>query len=248
MSIVVFVLLVACLGAALWLMWRQRADSDERAASVAERAAVAEAVHAVAHDLDNLFAVLIANLSAAHDMPEDELQESLSDAEQAATNARALVRALRGQAMPPVADEPIVPIVKLLVALQRRRGRVIELRAKGALTFSGYAADAFRIVHNLLDNAVREAARLPDGKTIVTITDVEMTIENPAHAPENVLERMASSRGLGLGIARQAADRLEMRLEHSVQDGVVCFSLRRPDVPSSGMRVKTSVEDARKSA
>lgn len=238
--IAVYAVCAALLGVALWLVWRQRVASDERAASVAERAAVAEAVHAIAHDLDNLFAVMMANLSAAHRMPKNELEETLTDAEHAATAARSLARALRSQALPPVVDEPIAPIVRLLVALQRRRGGVVDLRVEGDLRFSGHAADAFRIVHNLLDNAVREARTIEEGKVVVSVGDAELSIVNPVRAPEHVATRLLESgaggtRGLGVSIARAAAERLGMKLEHAI-DGRELRIRLIAETPSSGVR------------
>lgn len=254
MSVVVFTLFAAALGFALFNVWKQRSAADERAASAAEGAALAEAVHAIAHDVDNLMSVLLMNLSAAHHAPPGELEEALGDAERAARTAGMLVRAMRGQTLPPVTDEPFEPIVKLMVALQRRRGADIDLALEGSLTFTGHAADAFRIVHNLLENAVREAKQIPGARTKVVVDAHSLAVSNPVRAPEklgaSIYERGVSglgSSGLGLAITREAAQRLGMRVEHRVEGDVVTFQLESQ--PSSGVQAKGDrVPSSRRSA
>jgi signal transduction histidine kinase len=248
MSVVVFTLFAAALALALFNVWKQRSAADERAASAAEGAALAEAVNAIAHDVDNLMSVLLMNLSAAHNAPPDELEETLGEAERAARTAGMLVRAMRGQTLPPVTDEPFEPIVKLMVALQRRRGADIDLSFEAEpLTFTGHAADAFRIVHNLLENAVREAKQIEGARTKVKVDEHSLTVSNPVRAPEKlgsaIYERGVSGRGssgLGLAITREAATRLGMRLEHRVEGNVVSFQLEVSPQPASGVQTKNA--------
>ncbi|MGZ3422844.1 MAG: sensor histidine kinase [Polyangiales bacterium] len=254
MSVIVFTLFAGALGVALWNVWKQRSAADERAASAAEGAALAEAVNAIAHDVDNLMSVLLMNLSAAHHAPPNELEETLGDAERAARSAGMLVRAMRGQTLPPVTDEPLEPIVKLMVALQRRRGADMDLTIEGSMTFTGHAADAFRIVHNLLENAVREAKQIEGGRTTVVVAPQMLSVSNPVRAPESlaasIYERGVSgqgSSGLGLAITREAAARLGMRLEHRMTGNVVTFQLDGR-APASGVVSKNDLLDPARQA
>lgn len=240
-SVALFTAFALVLGLVLFRVWRDRTLADERAAANEERAALAEAVQAIAHDLDNLFGILLGNLSTAHDLPPDELDEALHDVERAAGTAKLLVRALRGDAMGEAADEPVSGIVRVLVALHRRRGAAIQARTNGDLLYTGKSADAFRVIHNLLANAVREAGTIPGGEVALEVRAGELRITNPVRDASKLDDSIwtrgvsgARSSGLGLAIARESAARIGWRLRHDVDASSVCFVIEAEQGAESG--------------
>ncbi len=242
-SVALFTAFALVLGLVLFRIWRDRTLADERAAANEERAALGEAVQAVAHDRANLCGILLGNLSTAHDLPPDELDEALNDVERAAGSAKLLVRALRGDAMGEAVDEPASGIVRVLVALHRRRGAAIQLRASGELVYTGHSADAFRVLHNLLANAVREVSAIPGGEVVLEVRSGELRITNPVRDASKLGDSIwtrgvsgARSSGLGLSIARDSAARIGWRLRHEVAGGAVTFVVEADPAAASSRR------------
>ena len=118
-------------------------------------------------------------------------------------------------------------IVRLAIALLRSQKTPIHLEVTGVLHYGGADIDALRVVQNLLVNAVREAARA-EGEVRVELADGVLRITNPvAHGvPARLWEEGvsgASSTGLGLTIARDAARKIGWQLRHELDGSRVSF-------------------------
>jgi len=230
LSVVLFTAFALVLAAVLLLIWRQRAEADERAARNEERAAVAEAVHAVSHDVDNLFGVLLGNLSTAHDMSASDVAEMLADLEPAARAAKDLFHSLRGDRAAVSSVESFATIVRVLVGMQRRRGVKVTLTIEGDLEYVGRPGHGFRIVYNLLENAAREVQGLPGAELDVRLTREALRVRNPLRPgntlDERVFERGVStygSSGMGLANVSEAATEIGLAVTHEIENGAVTF-------------------------
>ena len=242
LSTIVFTLFALALGAGIWWTWREReaarkhAELAERqAATNAELAVLGERVKAVAHDVDNLFAILLSNLSSANALPPDELREVLSDVQRATSSASRMMRAIRNAKVGPGGERSVEPIVQLVAALLSRGDVQIEVEHKGKLTYVGSEEDALRVIQNLVVNATREARSIEGAKVRIVVDDGALRVTNPTRTPEALLGddiyeggvSRAQSSGLGLAIVKQRAAAIGWGVHHRVQCGEVCFSVTR---------------------
>lgn len=239
LSVVLFTAFALVLAVVLLLIWRQRAEADERAARNEERAAVAEAVHAVSHDVDNLFGVLLGNLSSAHGMDASDVAEMLADLEPAARAAKDLFHSLRGDRTGTSSVESLATIVRVLVGMQRRRGVPVKLTIDGDVEYVGRPGHGFRIVYNLLENAAREVQKQPGAEVEVHLTQDRLCVKNPlrpGHAvDERLFERGFSthgSSGMGLANVREAAEEIGLTVRHEVKQGAITFVVAKAAQPS----------------
>lgn len=237
-SLTIFTGFAILLALVLVRVWRDRMLADKRAAENEERAAVAEAVHAVSHDVDNLFAVLLGNLSAAQDMRAEEVAEMLADLEPAARAAKDLFHSLRGDRTGVVSAESFATIVRVLVGMQRRRGIDVALEMKGDLDYVGRPGHGFRIVYNLLANAAREVEKIAGGRIEVRLTNDELSIRNPLRPGHTIDDRVFEtgvsgygSSGLGLANAREAAAAIGLAISYLVEGSAVTFKVARAAQP-----------------
>ena len=242
---IVFTLFAIALGWAVWWTWRQReaarkqAELAERQASTnAELAVLGERVKTVAHDVDNLFAILLSNLSSADGLSPEELREMLSDVQRAASSASRMIRAIRNAKVGPGGERSVEPIVQLVAALIGRGDVPIEVEHKGKLTYVGSEEDALRVVQNLVVNATREARAIQGARVRIVVEEGALRVSNPTRTPDLLGEHIyedgvsgAKSSGLGLGIVRQRAAAIGWGVKHTVQGDEVCFSLTRSTSP-----------------
>jgi len=229
---VAFAVFALLLGFAIWWVWQQRELARKQAEMNAELARLGQTVRSVAHDLDNLFAIVLANLSSASSLPPGEMKEMLSDVERAATSASRLVRTMRGTKRPEGAPASTEPILRLVVALMQRSDVPILLEVTGDLEFRGSDADALRVLQNLLVNAVREAATTPDRTVAIHLASASLRITNAVRDPtfltDHIYRRGVSgsgSSGMGLAIARETASEIGWSLRHEIAGGRVTFIL-----------------------
>ena len=236
LAAITFALFASLLGFAIWWVWQQRELARKQAEMNAELARLGQTVRSVAHDLDNLFAIVLANLSSAESLPPHEMKEMLSDVERAATSASRLVRAMRGAKAAPHGMGSTEPILRLVVALlQRDVSIVVDVR--GDMPFRGSDSDALRVIQNLLVNAMREAKTIPGSSIDVTLDRTELRITNEVRDPTFLTDHIyrpgvtgRGSSGLGLAIARDAAAAIGWSIRHEVSGGRVTFVVS----PSSG--------------
>jgi signal transduction histidine kinase len=244
LSTIVFTLFALALGGAIWWTWRERETArkhaelaERQAATNAELAVLGERVKAVVHDVDNLFAILLSNLSSAGTLPPDELREVLSDVQRATSSASRMMRAIRNAKVGPGGERSVEPIVQLVAALLGRGDVPIEVEHKGKLTYVGSEEDALRVVQNLAVNATREARSIDGARVRIVIDDGALLVTNPTRKPEALLGEQiyedgvsaASSTGLGLGIVRKRAAAIGWGVRHTVRSGEVCFFVTRND-------------------
>jgi signal transduction histidine kinase len=122
-------------------------------------------------------------------------------------------------------------VVRLAVALLRRKGANIRLRLEGDLSYSGPDVDAVRVVHNLLFNAVREIQRIGGGASVrIELRASGLSIANPVRDEARLSEKMYTrgasgegSTGLGLAITRESAARVGWCVRHELREGHVWF-------------------------
>jgi signal transduction histidine kinase len=248
LSTIVFTLFAIALGWAIWWTWRQREAArkhaelaEKQAATNAELAVLGERVRAVAHDVDNLFAILLSNLSSADALPPEELREMLSDVQRATSSASRMIRAIRNAKVGPGGERSVEPIVQLVAALLARGEVPIEVEHKGMLTYVGSEEDALRVVQNLVVNATREAKSIDGARVRIVIEEGSLRVTNPTNKSaalfgEAIYEDGVSgnaSSGLGLGIVKQRAEAIGWGVQHRVALGEVCFSVTRKESRSS---------------
>jgi signal transduction histidine kinase len=233
-EVLLFTLFALAMGALAWWTWQQRQLARRQAEMNEQLAVMGKQVRNVAHDVQNLFAVILPNLKVAREAEPQELPEVLESIERAAATANTLLQALKGgersDSTMPTSVEGIVRLAIALLGDQRVR---IRLRVSGTLEFQGADLDALRVVQNLLANGVREASRT-GGAVTVQLGDGRLCMTNPladgTSLPDDIWEEGVSGRGssgLGLSIARDAAGRIGWRLHHEVADGIVSFVATR---------------------
>jgi hypothetical protein len=157
---------------------------------------IAEALHAIGHELDNHLGILFASLSAARDGSEEERREAIVDGERAAHAIREHLRALRAHERAPATNESLAGIVRLLVAMHRRRGVEVASRMDGELRYTGAPSDAFRLVASMFDVAARAGAfevRIADASFDIVASPATCT-------PEEQAEISAIAGRLGLSV------------------------------------------------
>ena len=231
------------------VLWHQRQTADdlaaknaEEAAKNAERAAEVDALHSVAHDLDNIFGTLIGNASTAYDMTPEEVVEVFASVEAAARNGRRMIRALRGSTGAP-SEQSFEAALRLIANTHRRCGTNIDIRVESDLRFIGQPEHAFRIVYNLLGNAAREIQGM-DGATIrASLSKTELRITNPLRASAVISDRIYErgysahgSSGLGLQIVREVAAEIELHVHHELAEGQITFIVSTEPVSATRAR------------
>ena len=227
-AVLVFASFSILLGFTVWWVWREREQARFRAETNEELARLGARVRTVAHDLDNLFSIVLANLSSAPDLPDHELKEMLADVERAALSASRMVRGIRARASVRVGSAE--PIVRLAVALVQRSGIPIELRVEGEFTFRGAETEAYRVVQNVMVNAVRETMMHPDGRIDVVVDERGIRVTNPTRDPSSLDASIyaagksgAGSTGLGLSIAHDNAASIGWTIAHELDGHLVTF-------------------------
>jgi signal transduction histidine kinase len=230
-ELLVFTAFALILAGSAWWTWKERQDALARAQASAELAALGVGVHSIAHDLQNLFTVIVSNLASVSQLSPDEQHEALRDVEAAARSASVLVQAMRGNAPnSPGRPGSAEGVVRLTVALLRGNGVPIDLQIDGDLTYMGQDADAVRLVQNLLFNAVREASHISRARVRVELDRRGLRVRNPVRDPSQLDSRIyeegvshSGSSGKGLAIARRAAEQLSWVLRHEVHGMDVVF-------------------------
>jgi len=213
-------------GFAFWT-WQQRQQAERQARMNEQLALLGKEVRSIAHDMNQLFSVMIPNLQVARDASPEELPEVLRSIERAAETANTLVQALKGGRHDPTGRTSAEGIVRLAIALLRSQETPIHLEVRGVLHYRGADIDALRVVQNLLFNAVREAARA-EGEVRVELSDGVLRMTNPVASgvPARLWEEGVSgggSSGLGLTIASDAATKIGWRLRHELEENRVSF-------------------------
>lgn len=231
LEILVFTLCALGLVAVAWWLWKDRQNAHARAQANAELAALGVGVHGIAHDLQNLFSVIVSNLAMVHTLSPEETQQVLRDVEAAARSACVLVQAMRGNTgADPSRPGSLEGVVRLTVALLRGNKVPIDLKVDGDLPYFGSDADVVRLVQNLLFNAVREVRHIPRGRVRVSLTSQGLRISNPVRDPsrldDSIYEEGVShsgSTGKGLAIVRRSAAQLRWRVYHELRGHEVTF-------------------------
>jgi signal transduction histidine kinase len=248
-TVVVLSLFAIAIVLAFAVLWQQRQAADdlaaqnaEEAAKNAERAAEVDALHSVAHDLDNIFGTLIGNASTAYDMTPTEVAEVFASVEAASRSGRRMIRALRGTVGAPT-EQSLETALRLVANTHRRCGTNIEINVASDLKFIGQPEQAFRIVYNLLANAAREVSAIEGATIRASLTSTELRISNPlrpgAVISERIYERGFSgyrSSGLGLQIVREVAAEIELHVGHEVRDGEITFIVSAEPVSATHAR------------
>jgi len=160
-----------------------------------------------------------------------DVPDLMEEAEVAVAILERLADALRGRPQSENAEHRSAErLVRRAVDLFGRGAAPIRLRVVGDIRYRGDDLDVTRLLLNLLVNAAREAARVPGGRVEVELGPGSLRVTNPVLDPFAVEERMTSaagggrgSPGLGLGIARGAANRLGWTLRHELSGDRVAF-------------------------
>ena len=223
---------------AFWL-WRQGLVARKQAEMDAELAELGRGVDGIAHDLSNLFAVVMTSLQVAGDAPDSFDAEVLGDAEAAAGAATKLLAAMRRRAGQTVTGGGSAEgVVRLAAAMHRGRGVPLRLEVHGDLGYRGDDAQASRVVHNLLFNALREAEHIDGAVVRIDLEPGRLVMENPVRDPALLGEEIwrpgishAGSSGQGLAIVRQAAEAVGWRVHHELDGAKVRFVVE-PAAPS----------------
>jgi len=241
-SVVVLSIFAIAIAFLFGALWHQRQAADERAARNAERAAEVDALHSVAHDLDNIFGTLIGNASTAYDMTPQELAEVCASFEAASRNGRRMIRALRGSVGTP-SEQSVETTLRVIANMHRRCGANVELNVESDLKFTGQPDQAFRIIYNLLGNAAREIAGMPGAVVRAHLSSTELRITNPLRAgavvDERIFDRGFSSHcssGLGLHVVREVARAIDLHVSYELGGGEVTFVVSTD--PKSATRAK----------
>jgi len=240
-SIVELTCVALFVGAALWFTWKRLQDARRQAEINLEQARVnlehTRRVEAVGHDLDNLFAMIFANVSVASRDSMGELRETLDEVLRATSSARTIMIGLRrGPNWASAPLESAEGILRLLVALVGRTGASVRLECEGDLRSKGSHGAAVRLFENLLLNATREAKATGDSTVRVRLTKRAAFFTNqvldPARLDESIYQRgvsRAGSSGMGLAIAMDAAKELGWTLRHEVVGREVTFIVEAPE-------------------
>ena len=227
-EVVLFTVFGLLLGGLAFWTWQQRQQAERQARMNEQLATMGKEVRSIAHDMNQLFSVILPNLQVARDASPDELPEVLRSIERAAETANTLVQALKGQQRSDATGRASAEgIVRLAIALLRGQKTPIHLKVSGVLHYRGADIDALRVVQNLLFNAVREAART-GGAVNVGLSDARLRVTNPIEGapPARLWDAGVSGRGssgLGLSIAREAANKLGWRVHHEVAGSELTF-------------------------
>lgn len=258
-SVLVLTFCAVLVASAFGVLWKQRQSADElaaknaaEAAKNAEAAAAVDALHSVAHDLDNIFGTLIGNASTAHDMTGEELAEVFAAVEEASRNGRRMIRALRGATGAP-SEHSLGTTLRVITNMHRRTGTKVDLQIDSDLKFIGQPDQAFRIIYNLMGNAAREIEGMENASVRAHLTSSELRITNPlrpgATINERVFERGFSthgSSGLGLQIVRDVAKEIDLHVSYEIDNGAVSFIVSTE--AKSGKRTKSSSRPATRAA
>lgn len=213
---------------------RRRAESAVRAreaelARVARLAVAGELATALAHELNQPLAAvyLQADLAVRMGGAAPELSAALEEIAMQARRAAQLVRAMREMvrrdpaARGPVSMNDVVrAVARLLEWKARRAGATLTVRPADPLPLTyGEAVRLEQIVFNLVQNAIESVAERPAGPRTVevsTATDGEWVLVRVSDTgvgltdPERVFDQFyttkADGMGMGLAIARSAAE------------------------------------------
>jgi len=165
-----FVFFGLFVGAIAWWTWRHGQMAQKQAKTDASLADLGREVGAISHDLQNLFAVILTNVSQANTLSDEDAEEALGDATTATQAANKLVRAMRRRTKTSAASEGSTEgLLRLTVAMLRSAGVRVSLDVDGDFPFFGLETDAARLLQNLLMNAIEEA-RAADGWVSVTLS------------------------------------------------------------------------------
>lgn len=218
-----------------WMLWRRWQLAEQRALSNARLALLGEGVTDIAHDLQNMCTAINLNLMVDPDAQPDELHEVFADVRGSMESVASLVWAIRGAAKPRhVNGGSAGGIAHLLAAVLRRQHVRIEVEMIADFRFDGEYSDAFRVVENLLVNAVREARLIDSGRVVVTVDSSRITVSNPVRDPSRLDAAIyepgvsdCGSSGRGLVIVRESAERLGWTVRHEVSGPQVSFLVER---------------------
>jgi len=251
-SVLILTFCAALLAVAFGALWKQREAADDlaarNAAEAAARAAAVDALHSVAHDLDNIFGTLIGNASTAHDMTGEELAEVFAAVEEASRNGRRMIRALRGKTGAP-SEQSLETTLRVIANMHRRTGTNVELTVDSDLKYTGQPDQAFRIIYNLMGNAAREVDGMKSASVRAHLSSTELRITNPLRPGVTIDDRLFErgfsthgSSGLGLQIVREVAKEIDLHVSYEVENGEITFVVGTE--AASGKRQKSSTPPA----
>lgn len=232
-AVALFMAFGLALGGAAWWVWQQREVARRQAETNAELAVLGRGVRALGHDLRQHLDLVAQELHRLGATIPPEVRAQLGIVEEATRGAARLVDAVRGRRSaegPPVATDGIV---RLGVLLLQGGGVPIDLRVDGSLPHGGTEGDVLRVVQNLLSNAFRAASTVPSGWIRVECLPDQLRVTNPVadatSLDDGIYDEGVShhgSEGLGLSVARAAAERVGWMLRHEIHGHEVTFVLR----------------------
>ncbi len=235
---------------------RRRAEAAARAREaelvrVARLAVAGELATALAHELNQPLAAvyLQADLAVRMGGASPELRAALDEIAMQARRAAQLVRAMRElvrrepAARGPVSVNDVVErVTRLLDWKARRAGAVVTVRPADPLPLVyGEAVRLEQVVFNLVQNAIESVAERPAGPRgveVSTATDGEWVLVRVSDTgvgladPERVFEQFYTTKpdgmGMGLAIARSAAEAHGGRLTARALDAGAAFEVALP--------------------
>jgi signal transduction histidine kinase len=201
-----------------------------------------ETVDALAHDLQNLLTAMSMALPSTADVGAVDTASLVSDLDRSLSSAVKMVRAMRAlyraELEEPATRDSVEGMVRLAVALLRRKDGRVKLAVRGDFEFVGRRIDALRVIQNLLFNAQREAESIEGGYVRVELESNELRVSNPVRDPDaldgSIYARgrsLRGSSGLGLANAVAVAQTLGWKVDHVMQEGPlganwVCFRVK----------------------
>lgn len=229
-ELIIYTTVALLFGVVVWWVWTQRQMALRQAEMNAELSELGRGLRGVAHDLNHYFELIATKIDGVRELSAPELHESLDEISRTTRGAANLVRTIRGEAVP-VRRASAEGVVRLSVIMMRGCGVPIELRVNGKLPYEGDDSDALRAIQNVLSNAVREAARHEAAAVVVELSEGTLSVSNPVDPSTSFGDEVyddgisgAGSTGLGLGVARQAAERVGWQVSHAFVDRTVVFT------------------------
>lgn len=219
---------------------KQQAELLQKQAAVNDRLTdLGRQLHAIAHDLFDLFTIVCMCCDSARRLSDEELKHTLDIVRAATDSAVLMLRAMLSAGRPDIQIDTVCLIdleatLRLAATMMQRAGESrIDLSIKGDLRGRGSCGTALRVVQNLLGNALEEARHIPGAGVHVELCDGELRISNPVRDPsllgEHIYEEGTSgtgSGGYGLPIARHCAALLGWSISHELAGDRVTFIVR----------------------